>query len=321
MNEYESTWPDNPDQIESVVNAWAGAIGDSNRYSAKEIAHRVWECAPTTGRQLLIAKQLPQGKSAKRIAEIQSELRRREPVLHDGLVAIPGHIDSEGVLLMHQTEGPTLLDAALCSTTRGESVLPAFRDAGRVLRAITETDVTHMATPSPRTNGSFFEDFERRWTDIKWLMPREHRSASCFLSRFPLSWRNQRPHHLLPTDFQPKNILLSRNGIVTIDPDYMVGPPALAVASFLVTLDIDLRGPLLRRRRITEACKTSFLAGFGVRPRTSVTSMDLSFYVAWVLLDQLARSRYTRPRADYPARLWYATIMRSHLRTSSATSV
>lgn len=303
-------------QVESIVNDWAEATGNG-QYRVRAIAPCVWECLPVDGGQRhLVAKWLPPGKSVQAIAAVQAGLRDRSPLLRNGLVEIPGHIEESRLLLMQYAGGRTLLDLARAAGPVA-TTLSAFRDSGEILREITNTTVPDLPAGSPRSNESFFADLERRWSQASWLLPREYRSVAHFLSGFPTSWRLQHAHRLLPVDFQPKNILIGPGGIVAIDPAYVAGPPALAIASFLVTLDIDLRGPFLLHRRFTEACKAAFLSGAGVGERDAVTPIDLRFFVSWVLLDQLERARTCRPRMQYLARLWYSAVVRSHLRSVS----
>lgn len=309
--------PPDAAQVESAVSAWARTSNDCARYRTRTVAPGVWECAPEDGgKKLLVAKWLPPGKSARTIAAIQADLRARSSVLRAGLVEILDSVEESGLILMQFADGRSLLELAHASGPT-DATLSAFGSAGRILREIAYATVANPPTANPRTNESFFVDLEQRWSQASWLLPREYRSAARFLSGFPASWRQQRPHQLLPVDFQPKNILVGPGGITVIDPGYVVGPSALAVASFLVTLDIDLRGPFLLRRRFTEACKAAFLAGVGIGDRNDVKPIDLHFFVSWVLLDQLERAKTCHPRVEYLARLWYSAIVRSHLRSAS----
>jgi hypothetical protein len=177
-----------------------------------------------------------------------------------------------------------------------------------------QANAPHRPNRAPRTNESFFADLERWWAAARLLLPAEHRTADSFLSRFPAEWRARTPHHLLPVDYQPKNILVAPSGIVTIDPEYVWGPPGLAVASFLVTLESDIRGLMLRHTEFAEALKTAFLEGVGFGAPGGVSAMDLDFFYSWTLLDQLRRARSDRRHLYELARVWFSAVLRQHLR-------
>jgi hypothetical protein len=72
---------------------------------------------------------------------------------------------------------------------------------------------------------------------------------------------------------------------------------------------------MLRHRHVVRALSDAFLYGVGFGAFDGLSAADLEFFYVWTLLDQLNRSRVTRPRAYPLARLWFSAVLREQLRS------
>ena len=125
---------------------------------------------------------------------------------------------------------------------------------------------------------------------------------------------------LLPTDAQPKNILVpSESRVCFIDLDFTSGPRGLGVAFFLVSLDrIALRSHGSRALEIVDAWKRAFAQSY-LEASDPHVAREIDFFYPWMLVQVMSDHLRQRPLLSWPLAARYRWLLRAvSLRSSSA---
>lgn len=117
---------------------------------------------------------------------------------------------------------------------------------------------------------------------------------------------------LLPTDAQPKNILVpSESRVCLIDLDFTGGPRGLGVAFFLVSLDrIALRSRGSRALEVVDAWKRAFVQSY-LEASDPHVAREIDFFYPWMLVQVMSDHLRRRPLLSWPLAARYRWLLRA----------
>lgn len=259
-----------------------------------------------------VVKRVPPGAEVdcpERLSQIHERIRARGPLLAASNPQILGHDADTHCTVMTYFEGRpllTLLRGALrWPLRRPAGLVPALERAADVLAEIHRLPAADVGLCEPvRRNDYFLPDLEELWD--RYLGRRAARlpSPRGLVGRLSDSFPGRTGAALLPTDAQPKNVLVADSGAVCfIDLDYSCGNPMQGLARFLVSMDrAGLRYVLTAPSARLDAWKRAFAAAY--LRRAPAAGEDLVFFYPWALLRTVQRHDVARPWLR-PLLTWY----------------
>ncbi len=229
------------------------------------------------------------------------------------IVPIVGYDDWKNVIVMEYIDGVPLLKLlrkVLLTRFGSTDATKAIENVGKILADINAISAKDLGIISDaKSNESFIRDLSdlSKEFGVGKYLANGNQEIMEFIESFSEKLKKRCVKHLIAVDVQPKNVFLSRGGIVLIDPGYAVGNPAMNVAQVLVSLDqLGMRFPLKGHNRMIEKWKFQFLSAYkGSTNSYKWLEEDLMFFYPWALLQSYIRHIGYRPSLRKIFAGWY----------------
>jgi len=243
------------------------------------------------------------------LVQIHRNITSQVPVLRDNLVNILGANPNQGWIIMEFVPGGTLENILRWGLdSREHQFTPLLRKIADILISMRHLNPSELGiSPGTEKKESVIGEFEGVFADriMRRYLPKAMNCPAAFYTRFNRNFYTRRSESLVPVDCQPKNLLVSRSGMIRlIDPDYTVTSLILAIAQFLVSLDrLGLARPFPRAQSRIRGWQRTLVEAFE-NHEDPYFAEELAFWYATTLLR--VYSRHASKRTWFrPYLRWY----------------
>ncbi len=252
-------------------------------------------------------------QSSSQMYDLHEKVRCMVEEEDRSIVPILGYDDRKNVIVMEHIDGSPLLKLlrkVLLTKFGGADAIKAIENTGKILADINAIKAKDLGIKTnAKSNESFIRDLSDLSNDIgvgKYLA-NGNQEVMEFVDTFSEKLKERSVQQLIAVDVQPKNVFLSGNGIVLIDPGYVIGNPAMNVAQVLVSLDqLGMRFPLKGHIRMIEKWKKQFLSAYKESDNSyKWLEEELKFFYPWALLQSYIRHISYRPLLTKIFARWY----------------
>jgi len=197
----------------------------------------------------------------------------------------------------------------------------ALEASARVLAAVHTIDADTVGLRrTGRSIASFLDGMRRTAADLqaRGLLGQEVERLVRFASTKAEPILQYVGGSLLPTDAQPKNVLVRIESRVSfVDLDFAAGPRGLGVAFFLASLDrIALRASWPRAISTLDIWKRAFVRAY-LKKSGPQAAHEISFFYPWMLVQSMSDHLRRRPLLSWPLAVRYGGLLRAMSQHSS----